>query len=90
MAARFWDSGARRKWVWIGLAAFALDDYRLNNAAIEFEDQAVPFRTLLEPLSLRIEHFTTKPDSEAGLFLVPPKPADASPQGQARATLSLN
>jgi len=50
--------------------AFALDDYRLEKAAIEFEDQTVsgPFRTRIEPMSIHIERFTTRPDSEASVL----------------------
>ena len=46
-----------------------LDDYRLERGSVEIEDATVPgpFRTLLKPVSVRIEHFTTAPDSDAAL-----------------------
>ncbi len=50
--------------------AFTLDDYRLEKAAIEFEDQTVsgPFRTRIEPMSIHIEGFKTRPESEASVL----------------------
>lgn len=46
---------------------FTLDDYRLERGTVEFEDATVPgpFRTTLKPITMRIEHFTTAPNSDA-------------------------
>jgi hypothetical protein len=48
---------------------FTLDNYRIERGTVEIEDATVPgpFRTLLKPMSVRIEHFTTAPDSDAAL-----------------------
>lgn len=47
----------------------ALDDFRIEGGMAEWEDAAVapPFRTTLQPVSLRLEHFTTAPEKEAAL-----------------------
>lgn len=47
----------------------ALDDFRIEGGMAEWEDAAVapPFRTTLQPIRLRLEHFTTAPEREAAL-----------------------
>jgi uncharacterized protein involved in outer membrane biogenesis len=48
---------------------FTLKDCRLEGGSVQFEDETVPgsFRSLLKPLSLRLENFTTRRDSDAAL-----------------------
>jgi len=49
---------------------FSLDDYRVQNATVQFEDAQVagPFRTTLKPLALRVEQFTTRTNSDANFL----------------------
>ncbi len=48
---------------------FTLDDYRLERGTVQFVDAMVPgpFRTTLQPVSVRLEHFTTAPNTGAAL-----------------------
>ncbi|MHB9005684.1 MAG: DUF748 domain-containing protein [Limisphaerales bacterium] len=46
-----------------------LDAYRLEGGSVQIVDDTVsgPFRTLLKPVTVQIDHFTTGPDSDAAL-----------------------
>ena len=57
------DSPVEQPWV------FELADYQLNGGAVQFEDAAVPgpFRSLLKPVTIRVQHFSTVPNTRADI-----------------------
>lgn len=46
---------------------FAVEDYQLQNGSVQFEDATVPgpFRSVLKPVTVRVQHFSTAPGTEA-------------------------
>jgi Domain of Unknown Function (DUF748) len=48
---------------------FALDDYQLEGGSVQFEDATAPgpFRSVLKPVTLRVQHFSTATNAEAAL-----------------------
>lgn len=43
----------------------ALDDYQLTGGSVQFQDVAAPFSSLLKPVSVQIQHFSTATNAEA-------------------------
>lgn len=70
--------------------AATVDDFKLDRAAVTFEDRSRPggFRTVLDPISLQLQHFTTRTNADAAFdFQVA---TEAKETVSAKGTLSIN